>query len=685
MTLPKFHLGGALLCLTAASCTAQPAPKPFVAPAPDSFARAIYVDDDAAKGGDGSAAKPFMTIGAALKIAKPGDGVIVRAGTYREALKLPSGAPNQPITLMAAPGERAIVSGFAPIVGWKPFRDQIQVADTSFAPDGLFVRQTLLPMAQSPNEGWWSATDVQKGANFTVIDASQLKNVPADLSGAHAVFLQQTGNIIVSGPLASLDKNAGTMEVETGKLRLQGGDRYQLKNHPDLIDRPGEWAFAKSGDGFKVYFWPVNAEDLSATQARQGSGSLISGSGVSNFNIDGLEIVGSGGEGISLNKGASDFRITRCVVSGNSKQGILMRGVSNGTLARNIVVNNFVGVSILSAQNVVLEESEVAFNEMDGVVVAGDISGKYGNPGANPQDETRDVTLRRNYIHHHMLTGHPDNIQMYRGVKDVRLIENLAVSGGQTLMTEEVDGGELTGNVFVSSAANMILFGHGNSNDWTLKDNTFALPGYNVTSQTGKNYQARENVFYGAPGTLAATYRGESNLFDVQPLASKTGGQEVGARVQKAPLRNVPKSQGVAESLGDATRDSLLLRDAETFRVGDVVEINWDGIARTLLKVEAATGQRQGKPKQYTRVTFSPALPALPLRYVLVANWGKTDDINLNVNLAPEVGAKVGASLDVAAFMRGDFDNDGKRDLPDLPADVKDALPNPNALLSPMF
>lgn len=129
----------------------------------------------------------------------------------------------------------------------------------------------------------------------------------------------------------------------------------------------------------------------------------------------------------------------------------------------------------------------------------------------------------------------------------------------------------------------------------------------------------------------------------------------------------------------------MLLRNAESFKVGDVVEVNWDGVARTLTKVESAQAQDKGKMNKFTRVTFAPELPALPLRYVVVVNWGKTDDLNLDVRLKPEVKNKVGATLDVAAFMRGDFDGDGKRDLPNLPDEVKEALPNPNALLSPMF
>ena len=689
MLFPKsLSLGGVLLGL-AVSGNAQPAL--------NTFTNAIYVDASAKIGGDGSQLKPFSTIGAALQLAKPGDGVIVRAGVYRENLRLPTGAPGQPLTLMAAPGEHVVVSGFAPVGGWKPWRAQIQVAEVNFAPNGLFVRQKLQPMAQSPNEGWWDAADISHGADFTVNDPAHLKSVPADLSGAHAMFLQQSGSIIVSGPLVASDKNAGSIEVAAGRLQLGSGDKYQLKNHPDLIDRPGEWAFQKSGDAYKIYFWPVNSEDLAQTQTRRGKTNLIQGNGISNVNVDGLEIGGAGGYGLSIGGGSSDVSVTDCVISGNGDFGLMMRGVVNAEIARNIVVNNASGIGVLSARNVNVEENEVAFNEVDGIIVAGDVSGRYGKPGANPADETRDVTLRRNYVHHHMLSAHPDNIQMYRGVHDVKLIENLTLGGGQSLMTEETDGGELTGNVFLSSDANMILFGHGNSHNWTLKNNTLALPGYNIISFTGHNYNATNNIFYGPLTNIVATYQGDHNLFSQMPRGAKfesyptfaavarATGQEEHSVLNAAPLRNVPISQGVGEVLTLATRDSMLLRDAATFKVGDTVEINWDGIARKLTQVAPEQAQYLGKARAYTRVTFAPELPALPLRFVVVDNWGQSDNINLDARLKPEIAGNYGASLDVAAFMRGDFDGDGQRDLPNLSDDVKQALPDPNALLSPMF
>ena len=702
-----------LLSLPAA-CTAKPegageAVPMTVAPAPAAFANTIRVDAAAtAADADGSEQKPFATIGAALKKDRPGDGIVVRGGTYREQLRMPSGAQGAPLTLMAEAGQRVIVSGFAPVTGWKPFKDNIHVATLDWQPNGLFVGRVFQPMSQSPNEGWYALQAVQEEGGLKLTDTQRLANYPHDLKGGHVMVLQKTGNVIGSGAIVAQDKAAGTVTIEKARwMRAQAGDPYQLKNHFVLIDRPGEWAFEKAGEGqFRVYFWPAQAGDLQATQSRQASGALINGTGVRNVRIEGLDVTGSQSDGIAFGKGSSGIVITRCIASGNGGNGIRLRGVTNCAVTRCIVLNNGNGIGLASVKNALVENNEVAFNEVDGIIVAGDVSGKYGQEGADPNDLTSDVVVRRNYVHHHMLSGHPDNFQMYRGVRNVKLIENLSIGGGQGLMTEEVNDGELTGNVFISSAANMVIFGHDNSNNWTLRGNTFVHPGYSITSFTGQNYDARENVFVGGFSTLSPTYKGDYNLFTVVPrgakfekysspadIAAATGQEAHSALASELPLRSAPQGHAVGENLSAATRDIIYLRGAEGFKAGDIIEVNWDGLARTLTAVEAATVQTDGRARSYTRVSFTPALPALPLRYVVVANWGSRKDLKLDTRLVPDSpaakmapgGGVIGATIDVAAFARGDFDGDGQRDIPEMPSDVQASLPNPNALLSPMF
>ncbi len=87
--------------------------------------RTYWVD---AQAGDdkhpGTEQKPWATITRSTRadVLQPGDMVIIRAGTYHEAI-LPTtgGAPGRPIRFMAHPGERVVISGAAPLTGaWQP-------------------------------------------------------------------------------------------------------------------------------------------------------------------------------------------------------------------------------------------------------------------------------------------------------------------------------------------------------------------------------------------------------------------------------------------------------------------------------------------------------------------------------------------------------------------------------------
>jgi uncharacterized protein DUF1565 len=66
----------------------------------------------AARGGNGSAARPFATIGRALQVAVAGDTVRVAAGTYRERLRsVRSGRANAPIRIVGARGAHVVGTG----------------------------------------------------------------------------------------------------------------------------------------------------------------------------------------------------------------------------------------------------------------------------------------------------------------------------------------------------------------------------------------------------------------------------------------------------------------------------------------------------------------------------------------------------------------------------------------------
>ena len=68
------------------------------------FDRELHVNCAVAESGDGSAARPFKTIGEAAAIATPGTKVLIHAGTYRETVKPARGgeSPEKLISYEAA-------------------------------------------------------------------------------------------------------------------------------------------------------------------------------------------------------------------------------------------------------------------------------------------------------------------------------------------------------------------------------------------------------------------------------------------------------------------------------------------------------------------------------------------------------------------------------------------------------
>jgi len=85
------------------------------------FAREIHVSQAGDDSGPGSRVSPYLTINKAASVAKPGDTVIVHAGTYREWVKPVRGGTGEKkrITYRAAAGEDVFIKGSERITTWK--------------------------------------------------------------------------------------------------------------------------------------------------------------------------------------------------------------------------------------------------------------------------------------------------------------------------------------------------------------------------------------------------------------------------------------------------------------------------------------------------------------------------------------------------------------------------------------
>jgi len=348
-------------------------------------------------------------------------------------------------------------------------------------------------------------------------------------------------------------------------------------------------------------------------------------------------------------------------------------------VVENIVHRNGYGVGIGYTKNSLAARNDIGWNDVDGLIVS---------------HESDNVTIRENYVHDHLLYGHPDNLQFYRYTPNLKIINNLLIGAGQGIMGVPW-GCTLKGNITIGSSAQNILSGTerirdpNNIKGITMSNKTVAYSGWGCVGLYGRGEQElRENIH--VTGTRGFPYsdknrsgykyyRGDRNLF--WRMTTADGKDEDGAKWLKKittegkssafvdpGFRNAPASFDVINHWKSSlcTRDTFYLMHKTVFQIGDHVEVNFDGVVRKVVAVKDDA------------ITVKPGLPRLPDSVLVVANWKDNSNFAMDLRLKPDSpGAKlgqngnpVGSTINIQAFKRGDFDGDGQRDLPPLPPEL---------------
>ena len=661
-----------------------------------------------AKGGEGT----FPTIQKAIDAAKGGDVVSIRGGVYREAVMISKDYGEKPLTVRPASGERAVLSGFAPITGWKDMGGGLYTAHTDGCVNDLYIGLVQQQCARWPKDGTLApmrTVDIERKVFCTEPpkDVPALAEISRDVKDAVLFYYFKHGNCYGSPRISGYDLKTGDItfaDDQWNRWIRPEGNRYSFMNHPALVTEPGDWAFVrddrndKRNLGGTVWFRPKDKRDLEKARYRAITRPLmIIGhwkDPVAGVMIDGLEFEGGASDGIKI--GAERVTVQNCLVHNNDGVGIAARFVKDLTIRSNLVLANNNGISVVSATKALVEGNEVAYQVVDGLIVAGNIANIKGEKGKAL--ESYDVTVRNNYLHHHILQAHPDNFQMYRGVNNTVIENNFDIWGGQSIMTEEVEGVKFRNNVFLGCDATMVICGHGNSNHWDIEGNTLWGAGWGFFSFTGKDYTVHRNLIIDGPigydsedkevhsygnffspyyeGRTARPWKGYKTLAEAQSAI----GQEKDSRVGSVTFANFPSGFGVgAAYASEKGRVQLRKCPPETFAPGDRVEINGDGKLRKVTAWDAASGI----------LAFEPALPAVPFRGVLVFNWKQAKDVVIDLSVPKDSpimkdGKQVwGAVLDTCAFASGDLLGKGTRTLPALPPEVAAALPDPNDVIVP--
>ena len=294
-------------------------------------------------------------------------------------------------------------------------------------------------------------------------------------------------------------------------------------------------------------------------------------------------------------------------------------------------------------------------------------------------------------------------MQTYRDVERLTMQDTLLLWGGQGIMTEETNHSSIRNCVFFGTGAIAVIFGHANAGDWAVTNTTIGLGGWGALSLTAEQYQLARNIYYLNATPLKPTVTSDHNLFvktdadagitivskpkwrkyeTPDAVAQATGQEQHSLAVTSSPFVSAPARQAIATWHQDNTLTRVFVRQSGVrtstagFTIGDKIEINGDGVLRRITALDDES------------LNFDPPLPQLPLRSALVWNWRDATDTTLDLRLRDGVQTPadqpVGATLDIPSYQRGDFDGDGRRDLPLLPDDVKAGVPNPNDVSLPL-
>lgn len=252
-------------------------------------AASLHVAPSGDDSAPGTAAAPLRTVTVALeksRVAGGPDEIVLAEGRHELAVPLVFGSAHSGLTLRAAPGARAVLSGGRRITGWTPdpakpglWRVTLPEAKAgTWYFHQMFVDGQRAQRARTPNTDFFRTTE-RLGTNTPI----ELAFKPGDISPAWAgspqarlVMLMKWTDLQV--PIRSVDTTRNVALLPGGPRPYWMDERharYWVENVPDALDAPGEW-YLDAGTGVLSFLAPAGVDPNQSMVVAPRLSSLLS-------------------------------------------------------------------------------------------------------------------------------------------------------------------------------------------------------------------------------------------------------------------------------------------------------------------------------------------------------------------------------------------------------------------------
>lgn len=661
--------------------------------------------------------KPGITL-----MAVPGDTVII-----------------QPVIKVGAAGAPGVTSPWTlcrecqiPKAGYSIYKTELD-----WAPARFFNKLSPIELSHFPDSGWRIVPSNVSSSGTgpsaaTVFTDSSLASL-GDLSQASIVYSSAIVGAALPSKIISYDPLTGTVSIPAQSGVSQNSpslDKYLVTNALSLIG-PEQWAVEKNSSGtYTLYYETRTGSNLTDTW---GFGSRAPNNAVSimadRATVWGLIVTGSN-NGISTS--ANDSKVLYNIAIHNTGVGFVSRGspttpVVNATFKNNYSLMNLVGMSSLYTNGLNAIQNEIYMNFTDAI--------QLGNPSSN-------LNYIRNYVHfHNQPILHPDGIQILLPVPGTTTVidgfnfeSNVLLLNGQSVFTSPLTKNPIVKNNIISdSSACSILPGAYPGTTQTITENSILhnMSFFNAFPPDAK-YILKNNIYYtGNPSLFRMQYgvrfsdptskndinyfstyfksdfnafirQSEAVQFAISPawktwsslsdFSVATGADKNSTSTTGLNFINYPKfSDQVVpwndplstEKFTSSTLSSIPVATPKAYQIGDIIEINMDGIPRKVTAIKDDF------------ITFSPKLPKLLFNNnAIVNNWGPNPpSLIRDYSLIPgspeltmsSVGGRVGSNLKLTEFFAGFFNGATWRSIPLMPSELKGTVPNHSDLAIYMY